>query len=104
MSDLTKQEQLLAALMLHEAGGEAFLEIASGLLREKQAELGIDRLGDLSSQYRNQLLAQAIEEAALTVVPDLDAGRIQVLVSVARTAWEMDAKATVAVKSDDRTN
>jgi hypothetical protein len=30
MSDLTTQEKLLAALMLDEAGGQAFLEIAGG--------------------------------------------------------------------------
>lgn len=104
MSDLTKQEQLLAMLMLHEAGAEAFLEIARGLLREKQAELGIDRLGDLSPAHRDQLLAQAVGGAALTLVPDLDAERVQMFVSAARTAWEMDAKATVAVKPDDVTN
>ncbi|CAN5311629.1 hypothetical protein BH10PSE1_BH10PSE1_24380 [soil metagenome] len=104
MSDLTKQEQLLAALMLHEAGGEAFLEIARRVLRERQAELGIGWLGDLSPAYRHQLLAQAMEEAALTLVPDLDAERVEMFVSMAKMAWEMDAKATVEVKSDDPTN
>jgi hypothetical protein len=104
MDDLTKQEQLLAALMLHEAGGEAFLGLARRVLREKQAELGIGCLGDLSPAYRNQLLAQAMEAAALTLAPDLDAERLQMFISMARMAWEMDAKATVAVNSDDATN
>ena len=67
------------------------------MLRRKQAELGIDRLGDLAPAYRNELLAQAIEEAAVTIPPDLDVGRVEMFVSMARTAWEMDAKATVVV-------
>lgn len=104
MSDLTTREKRLAALMLDEAGGEAFLDIARRLLRERQIELGIERLGDVSPAYRNELLAQALEEAALTLMPDLDAERVQMFVSAARTAWEMDAKATVAVKSDDASN
>lgn len=104
MSDLTTREKVLAALMLDEAGGQAFLEIAGRVLRERQTELGIDRLGDVSPAYRNQLLAQALEEAALTLMPDLDAERVQMFVSMARIAWEMDANATVAVKSDDATH
>lgn len=101
VSDLTADEQLLAALMLDEAGGLAFVKIASRGLRTRQAELGITRLSDVSEEYRNQLLALAIEDAAVSLLPDLNPERLQTFICLARMAWEMDVKATVAVPSPD---